>query len=36
MKDNDIYYIASVLDPQVKTQVIQKYVSNLDEVIERI
>jgi hypothetical protein len=36
MKDNDIYYIASVLDPQVKTRVIQKYVPNPDEVIERI
>ena len=36
MKDNDIYYIASVLDPRVKTRVIQKYVSNTDEVIERI
>jgi hAT family C-terminal dimerisation region len=36
MKDNDIYYIASVLDPRVKTRVIQKYVPNPDEVIERI
>ena len=36
MKGNDMYYIASVLDPRVKTRVIRKYVPNANEVIERI
>jgi len=36
IKANDTYYITSVLNPRVKTRVIQKYVYNVDKVIKRI
>jgi hAT family C-terminal dimerisation region len=36
MRDNDIYFIASVLDPRIKTQWIKDHMPDADNVIKRI
>ncbi len=36
MKNNDIYQIACVLDPRVKTNWLKKNMDDADEIIERV
>jgi hypothetical protein len=36
MEGNDIYYLATILDPRIKTQWIKDHIDNADEVIQRI
>ena len=36
MKDNDIYFLATILDPRIKTQWIRDNLENADNVIRRI
>ena len=36
MKKNDIYWIASVLDPRVKTKWLKRNIAEADEIIDRI
>ena len=36
IEGNDIYYIATILDPRIKTQWIKDHVENADDIIRRI
>jgi len=36
MQETDIYYIAAILDPRIKTRWLKRHVEDSDRIIERI